>query len=77
MLLLIILHIVPVLSLAFFWIPNFTQVSNNKKYSQYKRLVGRSGGVESCDAQIWLIVWCVWVCDESYIGYLLSRFGIY
>ena len=24
-----------------------------------------SGG--DCDALIWLIVWCVWVCNESYI----------
>ena len=25
-----------------------------------------------CDAPIWLIVWCVWVCDESHIEYLLG-----
>ena len=25
-----------------------------------------------CDAQIWLIVWCVWVYDEFHIGYLLG-----
>ena len=31
-----------------------------------------SGG--DCDALIWLIVWCVWVCDESHIGYLLGIF---
>ena len=33
-----------------------------------------SGG--DCDTPIWLIVWCVWVCDESHIGYLLDRFGL-
>ena len=22
---------------------------------------------EDCDTLIWLIVWCVWVCDESHI----------
>ena len=31
----------------------------------------------SCDTPIWLIVWCVWVCDESYIGYLLGRSELY
>ena len=30
-----------------------------------------------CDAPIWLIVWCVWVCDESHIGYLLGWTGLY
>ena len=30
-----------------------------------------------CDAPIWLIVWCVWVCDEFHIGYLLGRSGLY
>ena len=30
-----------------------------------------------CDTPIWLIVWCVWVCDESHIGYLLGRSGLY
>ena len=25
-----------------------------------------SGG--DCDAPIWLIVWCVWMCDESQSG---------
>ena len=34
-----------------------------------------SGG--DCDTPIWLIVWCVWVCDESHIGYLLDRSEIY
>ena len=34
-----------------------------------------SGG--DCDAPIWLIVWCVWVCDESHIGYLLGWTGLY
>ena len=34
-----------------------------------------SGG--DCDALIWLIMWCVWVCDESYIGYLLGWLGFY
>ena len=29
------------------------------------------------DMPIWLIVWYVWVCDESHIGYLLDRFGLY
>ena len=29
------------------------------------------------DTPIWLIVWCVWVYDESYIGYLLGRSEIY
>ena len=32
---------------------------------------------KNCDALIWLIVWCVWVCDESHIGYLLGRSGLY
>ena len=30
---------------------------------------------EDCDISIWLIVWCVWVCNESHIGYLLDRLG--
>ena len=30
-----------------------------------------SGG--DCDAPIWLIVWYVWVCDESHIEYLLGK----
>ena len=30
-----------------------------------------SGG--DCDAPILLIVWFVWMCDESHIGYLLGR----
>ena len=30
-----------------------------------------------CDASIWLIIWCVWVCDESHIGYLLCWTGLY
>ena len=34
-----------------------------------------SGG--DCDALIWLIMWCVWVCDESHIGYLLGWIGFY
>ena len=34
-----------------------------------------SGG--DCDVPIWLIAWCVWVCDESHIGYLLGRSGLY
>ena len=34
-----------------------------------------SGG--EYDTPIWLIVWCVWVCDESHIGYLLGRSGLY
>ena len=29
------------------------------------------------DAPIWLIVWCMWVCDESHIGYLLGRSRLY
>ena len=33
--------------------------------------------VEGVMPQIWLIVWCVWVCDESHIGYLLGRSGLY
>ena len=36
---------------------------------------GDCGG--DCDAPIWLIVWCVWVCDQSHIGYLLGRSGFY
>ena len=28
-----------------------------------------------CDVPIWLIVWCVWMCDEFHIGYLLSWTG--
>ena len=31
----------------------------------------------SCDASIWLFVWCVWVCNESHIGYLLGWTGFY
>ena len=31
----------------------------------------------SCDAPIWLIVWYVWMCDESHIGYLLGWTGLY
>ena len=34
-----------------------------------------SGG--DCDAPIWLIMWYVWVCDESHIGYLLDWTGLY
>ena len=34
-----------------------------------------SGG--DCDTLIWLIVWCVWVCDEFHIGYLLGKSGLY
>ena len=30
-----------------------------------------------CDVPIWLIAWCVWVCDKSHIGYLLGRSGFY
>ena len=30
-----------------------------------------------CDTPIWLIVWCVWVCDESHIGYLLGWTRLY
>ena len=30
-----------------------------------------------CDAPIWLVVWCVWVCDESHIEYLLGRSRLY
>ena len=33
------------------------------------------GRLTKCDTPIWLIVWCVWVCDESHIGYLLGRLG--
>ena len=29
------------------------------------------------DAPIWLIMWCVWVCDKSHIGYLLGRSEFY
>ena len=29
------------------------------------------------DTPIWLIVWYVWVYDESHIGYLLGRSEIY
>ena len=29
-----------------------------------------SGG--DCDAPIWLIVWCVWVSDESHFGHILD-----
>ena len=29
-----------------------------------------SGG--DCDTPIWLIVWYVWMCDESHIRYLLG-----
>ena len=34
-----------------------------------------SGG--DCNTPIWLIAWCVWVCDESHIVYLLGRYGLY
>ena len=34
-----------------------------------------SGG--DCDALIWLIVWCMRVCDESHIEYLLGRSEFY
>ena len=30
-----------------------------------------------CDAPIWLIIWCVWVCDESHIEYLLGWTRLY
>ena len=30
-----------------------------------------------CNIQIWLIVWCMWVCNKSHIGYLLGRSGLY
>ena len=30
-----------------------------------------------CDTSNWLIVWCVWVCDKSHIGYLLGWTGRY
>ena len=30
-----------------------------------------------CDIPIWLIVWYVWVCNKSRIGYLLCRSGFY
>ena len=30
-----------------------------------------------CDAPIWLIVWCVWVCDECHIEYLLGWTRLY
>ena len=30
-----------------------------------------------CGAPIWLIMWCVWVCDEFHIGYLLGRSELY
>ena len=30
-----------------------------------------------CDAPFWLIVWCVWMCDKSHIGYLLGRSELY
>ena len=26
----------------------------------------------NCDAPIWLIMWYVWVCDESHIGHILG-----
>ena len=29
------------------------------------------------DTSIWLIVWYVWVYDESHIGYLLGKSGLY
>ena len=29
------------------------------------------------DTPIWLIVWCVWMCHESHIGYVLGRSGLY
>ena len=32
-------------------------------------------GVE-CVAQIWLIVWCVQMCDESHIEYLSVELGL-
>ena len=34
-----------------------------------------SGG--DCDAPIWLIMWYVWMYDESHIGYLLGWTGLY
>ena len=34
-----------------------------------------SGG--DCDTPMWLIVWSMWVCDESHIGYLLGRSGLH
>ena len=33
--------------------------------------------VTYCDTPIWWIVWCVWICNESHIGYLLGRSGLY
>ena len=30
-----------------------------------------------CDAPIWLIVCCVWMCDDSHIRYLLGRSEFY
>ena len=30
-----------------------------------------------CNTPIWLIVWCMWVCNKSHIGYLLGRSGLY
>ena len=37
----------------------------------------RDLSVGDCDTPIWLIVWCVWVCDESHIEYLLGKSGLY
>ena len=33
--------------------------------------------VDFCDAPIWLIVWDVWMCDESHIEYLLGWTVLY
>ena len=30
---------------------------------------------ENCDAPIWLIVWCVWVCDKSTSGIYWVELG--
>ena len=37
----------------------------------------RGEPAKNCDAPIWLIVWCVWVCDKFHIGYLLGWIGLY
>ena len=47
-------------------------------WRHYPHKVGHNEDIKDlskgdCDTLIWLIVWCVWVCDKSHIWYLLGR----
>ena len=70
---------------AFFWVVTYGIKASSVTLCRLKDTTYKVGSNKDVrdlsggdyDIPIWLIMWCVWVCDKSHIGYLLGKYEIY